>query len=82
MIHFDEQRAAEPAEEFVTEVLVDCLGRAVTVGEDFHFGRNRGGDVALLQELGPRHGFEVVPFGLRRGPASTRRCRRRPYASG
>jgi riboflavin kinase/FMN adenylyltransferase len=65
VIPFDEQRAAEPAEEFVTEVLVDCLAaRAVAVGEDFHFGRGRGGDVALLQQLGPRHGFDVVPFGL------------------
>ena len=44
VIHFDEERAAEPAEEFVTEVLVDCLAaRAVAVGEDFHFGRGRGG---------------------------------------
>jgi riboflavin kinase/FMN adenylyltransferase len=36
----------------------------VTVGEDFHFGRGRGGDVALLQQLGPQHGFDVEPFGL------------------
>jgi riboflavin kinase/FMN adenylyltransferase len=65
VIPFDEQRAAEPAEEFVTEVLVECLAaRAVAVGEDFHFGHNRGGNVKLLQQLGPRHGFEVVPFGL------------------
>src|SRR5213076_1315191 len=35
--------------------------------EDFHFGRGRGGDVALLQRLGPRHGFDVVPFGLVEG---------------
>src|SRR5207245_486870 len=65
VIPFDERRAAEPAEEFVTEVLVECLAaRAVAVGEDFHFGHNRGGNVKLLQQLGPRHGFEVVPFGL------------------
>jgi len=65
VIPFDEQRAAEPAEEFVTEVLVECLAaRVVAVGEDFHFGHNRGGNVELLQRLGPRHGFEVVPFGL------------------
>src|SRR5213083_1883946 len=41
VIHFDEARAREEAEDFVREVLVDCLrARAVVVGEDFHFGRN------------------------------------------
>jgi riboflavin kinase/FMN adenylyltransferase len=65
VIHFDEERAAETAEDFVIEVLVECLSaRAVAVGEDFHFGRGRGGNVALLERLGPEHGFEVVPFGL------------------
>ena len=65
VVHFDEERAAEPAEDFVSEVLVGCLSaRAVAVGEDFHFGRGRGGNVALLQQLGPRLGFDVVPFGL------------------
>jgi riboflavin kinase/FMN adenylyltransferase len=65
VVHFDEERAAEPAEDFVSEVLVGCLSaRVVAVGEDFHFGRGRGGNVALLQKLGPGLGFEVVPFGL------------------
>jgi riboflavin kinase/FMN adenylyltransferase len=65
LIHFDEQRAAESAEDFVVEVLVDGLSaRTVAVGEDFHFGRNRGGNVALLERMGPEHGFDVVPFGL------------------
>jgi riboflavin kinase/FMN adenylyltransferase len=65
VIHFDEERAAESAEDFVIEVLVGCLSaRAVAVGEDFHFGRGRGGNVALLERLGPKHGFDVVPFGL------------------
>ena len=39
----------EPAEDFVHEVLVDGLGRrSVVVGEDFHFGHRRQGNVALL----------------------------------
>jgi len=60
IIDFDDVRAKEPAEEFVTEVLVGCLGaRAVIVGEDFHFGHNRAGDVALLERMGAQHGFEV-----------------------
>jgi riboflavin kinase/FMN adenylyltransferase len=60
IIPFDEVRAKEPAEEFVSEVLVGCLGaRAVIIGEDFHFGHNRSGDLALLRRMGAEHGFEV-----------------------
>ena len=60
VIHFDEDRAREDAADFVTEVLVDCLAaRLVVVGEDFHFGRERKGDVALLERMGGDHGFVV-----------------------
>ena len=60
IITFDEVRSKEPADEFVRDVLVGCLGtRAVIVGADFHFGHNRLGDVALLQGMGGELGFEV-----------------------
>jgi riboflavin kinase/FMN adenylyltransferase len=62
---FDPARAAEPAEDFVEEVLVGCLhARAVVVGHDFHFGRGREGDVALLQRMGARMGFDVTGIRL------------------
>jgi riboflavin kinase/FMN adenylyltransferase len=65
VLHFDEVRSRETAEEFVREVLVDAAGaRLVVVGADFHFGRGRGGDVALLQRLGAELGFEVIGVGL------------------
>lgn len=65
VVHFDDVRAKEPAEEFVSEVLVDCLrARAIVVGEDFHFGHQRRGNVELLRELGPRLGFDVAPVRL------------------
>jgi riboflavin kinase/FMN adenylyltransferase len=61
VVAFDRERANETAEEFVKEVLVDELeARLVVVGEDFHFGHGRTGNVALLTELGRRYGFEVV----------------------
>jgi riboflavin kinase / FMN adenylyltransferase len=61
VIAFDRERANETAEHFVKEVLVRTLGaRLVVVGEDFHFGHGRKGNVALLTELGRAYGFEVI----------------------
>ena len=66
VLRFDEARSLEPATEFVTEVLVEGLGaRVVVVGEDFHFGHRRQGDVALLKRMGGEHGFDVVGVRLR-----------------
>ncbi len=65
VITFDEVRASETADEFVREVLVDCLqARSVIVGADFHFGKGRGGNVALLESLGPDLGFDVLGMDL------------------
>jgi riboflavin kinase/FMN adenylyltransferase len=65
VVRFDEVRANETAEDFVHEVLVEALGaKLVVVGEDFHFGHGRKGNVSLLTEMGRRHGFEVVGLGL------------------
>ena len=61
VIEFDRTRADESAEDFVKEVLVDTLGaRLVVVGEDFHFGHGRKGNVALLTALGRDYGFAVI----------------------
>ena len=39
------------------------------MGEDFHFGHGRGGNVELLREMGAELGFEVVARGAARaGP--------------
>jgi riboflavin kinase/FMN adenylyltransferase len=61
VVPFDEARSLEPADDFVRTILVGLLGaRSVTVGEDFHFGHRRQGNVALLVELGRELGFEVT----------------------
>lgn len=60
VVPFDEERANETAQEFVERVVVRCLGaRSVVVGSDFHFGKDRTGNVDLLTKLGELHGFEV-----------------------
>jgi riboflavin kinase/FMN adenylyltransferase len=65
VVPFDRRRAEESAEDFVTEVLVGMLGaRLVVVGEDFHFGHGRRGNVALLEQVGAGAGFEVDGIGL------------------
>ncbi len=65
VVPFDERRAAEPAEDFVDEVLAGALrARVVVVGENFHFGNARKGDVALLRALGAARGFDVVGVAL------------------
>jgi riboflavin kinase/FMN adenylyltransferase len=65
VVDFDEQRSQETPENFVQEILVDGLTtRGVVVGEDFHFGYHRRGNVPLLRELGARDGFDVLPVPL------------------
>lgn len=65
VLTFDEARSHESAEDFVQEVLVGPLrARLVVVGADFHFGHRRGGNVALLEQMGADLGFEVLGLGL------------------
>lgn len=65
VVRFTAERAAESADDFVRRVLVDCLGaRVVVVGDDFHFGAGRQGNVTMLGEVGPELGFEVSPLRL------------------
>lgn len=73
VLAFDRERSSQSAEDFVVEVVVEALNaRVVLVGSDFRFGARGSGSVALLQELGGRHGFEVMviddvaPGGTRR----------------
>jgi riboflavin kinase/FMN adenylyltransferase len=65
VLAFDAARSQEPAEDFVHEVLVGALGaKVVIVGEDFHFGHQRKGNVELLRSMGADLGFEVAPRAL------------------
>jgi len=68
VITFDKERSAESAEDFVKEILVDELAaKLVVVGEDFHFGKDRRGNVPLLNELGREYGFATLGVGLTAG---------------
>ncbi|WP_129126172.1 bifunctional riboflavin kinase/FAD synthetase [Geomonas oryzae] len=59
-IPFDKEFASVPAAVFVEKVLVDAIGvERLVIGYDYAFGRGREGDVALLRQLGERHGYTV-----------------------
>ena len=58
VFHFDAALAATSAEEFVTQLLAGQIAAAgVVTGDDFTFGRGRGGNVALLKQLGLKVGI-------------------------
>ena len=53
LLRFNAALSAMSAEEFVRRVLVERLAaREVWVGPGFRFGKDRGGDIALLRRLG------------------------------
>jgi riboflavin kinase / FMN adenylyltransferase len=53
--------AALSAEEFVAARLRGTSG--VVTGEDFTFGKGKGGNIAVLAELGKRYGFTAEAVG-------------------
>jgi len=61
VLTFSKELASESARDFIDRVLVhDLRARCVIVGEDFHFGHNREGTLALLRDVGAVSGFDVV----------------------
>ena len=65
IVEFNRERSTEDPALFVKRVLVETLrAQVVVVGEDFHFGFNRGGNVAMLRELGKQFDFQVEPVKL------------------
>jgi len=81
VVRFDAERAEESAEDFVDEVLRGALGvKAIVVGEDFHFGHDRTGDVALLRRLGAAMGFDVTGVALTAAEDADRNGDDRPVA--
>jgi riboflavin kinase/FMN adenylyltransferase len=76
---FDGALAAESAEDFVAERLARSAGAAAIVtGEDFTFGKGRGGSVAVLAALGGALGLRteaVGPVCDDDGPISSSRIR-------
>lgn len=65
VLRFDEDRSLQAPADFVREAFVERLGaRAVVVGDDYHFGHRRRGDVTLMSELGPELDMKVLTVPL------------------
>ena len=63
-VPFTLEFAALSAEQFVRDLLVQKIGmKAIVVGQDYSFGKNRQGDLDLLKSFGPEYGFEVIVAG-------------------
>jgi len=60
VLPFNRRMSDIDAESFIKDILVDKLNiKHLVIGDDFHFGKARRGNFALLQQRGERHGFTV-----------------------
>ncbi len=70
-IPFTKEFASVSARSFVKDILVDRVGmKAVVVGKDYTFGKQREGNLALLQELGEEFDFKVFVLDWIKGAGS------------
>jgi riboflavin kinase / FMN adenylyltransferase len=61
VINFDREFASTPPEEFVRALVENSKPlRQICVGHEWSFGKNRAGNLELLQKLGAENNFEVV----------------------
>lgn len=64
VFEFDESLANTTAEDFIVALLVERLGLSgVITGEDFTFGKGRGGNIDVLRDLGAAHGLRATAMG-------------------
>jgi len=60
-VPFTKQFAAMSAANFIKDLLIDKIGmKAIIVGGDYTFGKNREGNLALLKTMAPQLGYEVI----------------------
>jgi riboflavin kinase / FMN adenylyltransferase len=64
VFEFDATLAGTTAQDFVEKILVERLGlTGVVTGEDFTFGKARGGNIGVLSELGEPLGMTSTAVG-------------------
>ncbi|MDD5274647.1 MAG: bifunctional riboflavin kinase/FAD synthetase [Methylovulum sp.] len=64
IVRFNRHFANYEAEQFIDEILIKKLNvKHLVIGDDFHFGKARRGNFALLKAKGDRHGFQIEDTG-------------------
>lgn len=62
-LKFDKQLAEMMPTDFAEQFIFSRLNaKHVLLGDDFRFGRDRAGDLVLLQELGHKHGVVIETY--------------------
>jgi riboflavin kinase / FMN adenylyltransferase len=60
VLGFNKQLANYNAEDFIQDILIDKLNvKHLVIGDDFHFGKARRGNYAMLEKAGRKFGFQV-----------------------
>ena len=60
-IPFNKAFASMSADQFIKDLLVNRIGmKAIVVGEDYSFGKNREGNIDMMRSYAPDYGFEVI----------------------
>jgi riboflavin kinase/FMN adenylyltransferase len=60
VVPFDEKFSSFSGQDFIQKIVVNTLkAKEVIVGENFRFGKNREGDISLLQQSASRLDFRV-----------------------
>jgi riboflavin kinase/FMN adenylyltransferase len=60
-IPFNMEFASIPAHDFIEDILVNKIGmKAIVIGGDYYFGKDRLGNADLLKKEGIRLGFETI----------------------
>jgi len=70
IVPFDEKFSSLSGQDFIQKIVANTLkAKVVIVGENFRFGKNRGGDISLLNRLASRLNFRVhsIPPVIKEG---------------
>jgi riboflavin kinase/FMN adenylyltransferase len=60
-IPFNKAFASMSADQFIRDLLVNRIGmKAIVVGKDYSFGKNREGTIDMMRSYAPDYGFEVI----------------------
>lgn len=61
LLRFNESLANTSSDDFIQQLIVGRLNaKAVFIGPDFYFGKNRQGNLSVMQQAGELFGFETV----------------------